>query len=121
MFAIIISLLAVPAIAHARFWYDGGYAVAGTGDCSVTKESPAERCENFETPAERREHFSGCADGAEIVDKGDFVQVTVSWNVIPNSYTYFKSKAVCERFKRAKEREDERDEEREKERLDQYR
>lgn len=108
IFAIIISLLAVPTSAHARVWYDGGVrdvdsgGLLGTGDCSVTNESPAEKYAQL---------------GGRLVDKGDTVEVLTGYFKLSYAYIYFRSKAVCERVKAANERKAAQ----EKERLNPYR
>lgn len=131
-FAIIISLLAVPTSAHARVWYYAG--MFGDDPCSVAKLGEATLTtynydgtvanttySSYSSPADEYEHEGGSSGNVEIVDKGDTVEVRYLWNRLPDHTVYFKSKAACERIKRATERQHEQEEKRENERLDRYR
>jgi hypothetical protein len=75
-------------------------------DCSIAKESPAEKLESLGTLG-------------RLEDKGDYVEVEqVSDGYFANeTYFYFKSKAACDKFFARLHRAEKREEER----LDQYR
>jgi hypothetical protein len=85
------TLLAASS-AHAKTWYDGGYEHEGfayLGDCSVGQ-----------SPAALYNEYGGDRFGAQLIDKGDHVEVTDGDSDPSNdnyNYTHFfwKTKEAC--------------------------
>jgi len=103
-----ILLMAVPA--HAKTWYDGGREFGGyvwwDKSCPVSKDSPAAAYDEA----------GGSLGSAQLIDKGDHVEVITAGSD-GTTYLFFKTKEACKRYVNQLKNEQKQEEER----INQYR